>query len=224
VIRQSAPDLVVLQEATSPAAVAAIAGAAGFRHFGSRPRHSLAYLSREPVAVHTWHKPRASRHAFLELAPAGDPFRVFGVHLSAVHSAWTEERRLLELRRLLGSIQHAGRALHLLAGDFNTLAPGERLDTRLLPLRLRALVWLSGGRIRWRAIRRVLEAGYVDAFRAAHPHTPGPTFPTWAPHLRLDYTFVPAPFADRIRRCEVVAIAEAREASDHFPVLTEISE
>jgi endonuclease/exonuclease/phosphatase family metal-dependent hydrolase len=38
-------------------------------------------------------------------------------------------------------------------------------DVRMLPRRLRALVWLSGGHIRWRTIATVLSAGYVDSFR-----------------------------------------------------------
>ena len=51
--------------------------------------------------AHEWHRPRASRRAFLEIVPEGEPFRIFGVHLSAVHSNWTEQRRVRELRALL---------------------------------------------------------------------------------------------------------------------------
>ena len=52
-------------------------------------------------------------------------------------------------------------------------APGELLDFSKLPARLRALVWLSGGRVRWRTIQGVLDAGYVDAFRALQPDLVG---------------------------------------------------
>jgi exodeoxyribonuclease-3 len=223
VIAHAQADLILLQEATQPGVVARLASALGMRHHGSRAGNSLAFISRSAIAHHAWHRPRGSRHAFLEVVPEGDPCRVFGVHLSAVHSAWTEQRRVVELRALLASIARHQHGLHLLVGDFNTLAPGERLDTRVLPHRLRALVWLSGGRIRWRTIQRILDAGYADVFRTLHATTDsGLTFPTWQPHLRLDYAFLPAGFVARVVSCEVVRVPEAPEASDHFPLLTEV--
>ena len=106
----------------------------------------------------------------------------------------------------------------MLAGDFNTLAPGDVLDFRKLPARLRALVWLSGGRIRWRTIQTVLDAGYVDAFRRLHPDEPGLSFPAWDPHVRLDYVFASVGHADRIQECRVVTHQAAPLASDHFPL------
>jgi len=169
-----------------------------------------------------WHKPRVSRHAFLEVVPAGTSWRVFGVHLSAVHAAWTEQRRLFELRALLRTIAAHQHGPHVLAGDFNTLAPGELLDPRKLPARLRALVWLSGGRVRWKTIQAVLDAGYRDGFRQLHPDAVGSTFPTWDPHIRLDYLFVPAAYVDRVGECRVVAGPHAREASDHFPLVGDL--
>jgi exodeoxyribonuclease-3 len=222
VIRHAAADLVLLQEATRAASVARIASLAELPHYASREGNSLAFLSRVPLAHHEWHRPRGSRHAFLEVVPTGDPCRVFGVHLAAVHSAWTEQRRVLELRALLASIARHQHGLHVLAGDFNTLAPGARLDLGRLPHRLRALVWLSGGRIRWRTIQRILDAGYVDAFRQLHADDDGSTFPTWAPHLRLDYAFLPAAFASRVRSCEVIRIPDAAPASDHYPLALDV--
>jgi exodeoxyribonuclease-3 len=142
--------------------------------------------------------------------------------LSAVHAAWTERRRVRELRALLKSIERHQEGFHVLAGDFNTLAPGELLDFRQLPHRLRALVWLSGGAIRWRTIQIVLDARYVDGFRVHHPGVPGFTFPTWSPHVRLDYVFLPEPFADRLKSCEIVSGEDERHASDHMPLLAEI--
>lgn len=186
----------------------------------SRRGQSLAFLSRRPVRSFAWHRPRVSRHAFLEIELADD-VRVFGVHLSAVHAAWTERRRIAELRALLESIRRHQEGFHVLAGDFNTLAPGELLDLRKLPGRLRALVWLSGGRVRWRTIQIVLDGGYADGFRARHPADPGYTFPTWDPHVRLDFIFLPAPSLARLRSCEIVGGAEAATASDHLPLLAE---
>ena len=89
------------------------------------PRLSLGYMSRVPIAHHEWHRPRLSRHAFLEIVPEGMSFRVFGVHLSAVFAAWTERRRAVELRSLLNSIKRHQEGFHALVGDFNTVARGS---------------------------------------------------------------------------------------------------
>ena len=223
VITTAHPDIVVFQEATSPAVVERLARAAGFDHWGSRRGESLAYLSRLPLDHVAWRKPRVSRHAFIEIVPAGGAWRIVGVHLSAVHAAWTEHRRRYELRALLLAIQQHQHGPHVLVGDFNTVAPGEIVDFTKLPGRLRALVWLSGGRIRWKTIQGVLDAGYVDAFRQLQPELVGYTFPTWDPHVRLDYLFVPRPCIDRVSRCQVFSANEVRDASDHFPLIVELS-
>jgi endonuclease/exonuclease/phosphatase family metal-dependent hydrolase len=147
---------------------------------------------------------------------------VFGVHLSAVHAAWTERRRLFELRALLAAIGAHQHGPHVLVGDFNTVAPGEMFDFANLPARLRALVWLSGGRVRWRTIQAVLDSGYRDAFRQLHPDRVGYTFPSWSPHVRLDYLFVPESFLPAVTRCEVRDRPDLRDASDHLPILGEL--
>lgn len=224
VIEACRPDLVVFQEATDPDLLERVAARCGMAQCGARPKTSLGFMSRNACADHAWHRPRFSRHAFLEIHPPGVDFGIFGVHLSAVHAAWTERRRALELQSLLRSIRGYDRRFHLLVGDFNTLAPGELLEVRKLPHRLRALVWMSGGRIRWRTIQMVLNAGYADGYRTLHPGDPGLTFPVWAPHVRLDYVFLPATSRHRLVTCEVVRHDATRVASDHFPLLAEVSD
>ena len=223
VIRGAAPDVVILQEARKPAVVERLAHETGMAQWGSRDGQSLAFLSRQPVRHVAWYKPRISRHAFIEIVPHGVDWRVFGVHLSAVHAAWTERRRTFELRALLNAIKQHEHGRHVLVGDFNTVAPGEVFERRKLPPRLRALVWLSGGSIRWRTIQTVLDAGYRDAFRALHPDVVGNTFPTWDPHVRLDYLFVPSGLMSHVRLCAVSGSAPAREASDHLPLVAELA-
>jgi exodeoxyribonuclease-3 len=222
VIASCEPDLVLLQEATDRATVEEIADAAGMADARTSPRQSLGFLSRAPVLHAEWTRPRISRHAFIEVVPRGGALRIFGVHLSALHAAWTERRRVMELRALLASVRRHEPGFHALAGDFNTVAPGEPLEIRRLPPRLRPLVWLSGGRIRWRTVQTILNAGYVDAFRLTHPRDAGATLPTSGAHVRLDYVFVPEPFAPRVHACRVVHHPDARVASDHFPVLAEL--
>jgi exodeoxyribonuclease-3 len=218
VIASCAPDVVLLQEATRPDVVEQVARLTGMGQWRSYGKGSLAFLSRDPASFAARHRPRFSRHAFIEVATAGERARLFGVHLSAVHAAWTEQRRLFEVRALLRAIAQHQNGFHVLAGDFNTLAPEEHLDIRRLPARLRPFVWLSGGRIRWRVVQTVLDAGYVDVYRTQHALAPGHTMPSWDPHVRLDYVFVPRRFADRIEQCDVVVHPEASIASDHLPV------
>jgi endonuclease/exonuclease/phosphatase family metal-dependent hydrolase len=222
VIAAVSPDIVVLQEATTPAVVEKLAARTGMAQWASSRGESLGFLSRRKVRHFQWHHPRLSRHAFLEIEPGPGELRIFGVHLSALYSAWTEQHRVVELRALLANIARHQRGFHLLTGDFNTLAPGDLLDFRKLPNRLRALVWLSGGKIRWRTIQLVLDAGYVDSYRLGHQGISGFTFPSWAPHVRLDYVFTPAGFSKRIHSCEIVTHPAAPAASDHLPLLAEV--
>jgi endonuclease/exonuclease/phosphatase family metal-dependent hydrolase len=222
VIREAAPDLVVFQEATRPHVIERLAKETGMTAWGARPGHSLGFMSRVEISHHEWHWPAGARHRFLEIVPAGTEFRVFGMHLSAIHSNLTERRRIREIRALLKGIERHQEGFHVLVGDFNTLAPGELLDPRLLPARLRALVWLSGA-IQWETIQILLNANYVDGYRFLYPLEKGFTFPTRSPHLRLDYIFLPALFAARLKACEVIhGSAAAIQASDHFPLLAQL--
>jgi len=223
VINGCAPDLVLLQEATNAANIERLAAATGMADFRTFQRQSLGFMSRLPVAFCQWIRPRISRHAFVEVVPAGERVRIFGVHLSAVHAAWTEQRRVFELRALLRSVQQHRDRFHVLAGDFNTIAPGDPFKTAQLPMRLRPLMWLSGGSVRWRTIQTVIDAGYIDAFRSKHPNDPGLTLPTPEPHIRLDYVFVPKNEAGRVVSCDVVRDPAAIGASDHFPVVADLN-
>ena len=221
VIRAAAPDLVVFQEASDPRVVERVAELAGMPRWAARPAHSTGYLSRVRVEGHEWHHPPGARHAFLEVVLGGGA-RVFGLHLSARFSKWSERRRAREIGLLLEGIREHQHGPHVLVGDFNTLAPGEVLETRRMPAWIQALIWLSGRDIRRETIGRVLEAGYADAFRLLHPEDRGHTFPTWDPHVRLDYVFLPARDAHRLKSCDVMRLPEAVRASDHFPLRAEI--
>ena len=68
----------------------------------------------------------------------------------------------------------------VLVGDLNAMPPGEAPGQppadEIADVRAEALVPL-------------LVAGYVDCYRALHPASPGYTYPTDQPWLRLDYFF-----------------------------------
>ena len=222
VINACSPDLVVLQEATRPDIVERLAPACGMSSWGALRGHSTAYLSRVDVSAPIWHRVPFGRRKFIEITVRPWNMPVFGVHLSAIHSNITEGRRMVEARHILRHVAAKERGFHILTGDFNTLAPGERLNLDSLPLRLRMLTWMTGREIRWRTIQLMLDAGYMDAYRTLHPEGDAFTFPTWDPHVRLDYFFLPRPFAGRLTSCTIVRDAPGvREASDHFPLLAE---
>jgi exodeoxyribonuclease-3 len=223
VINACQPDLVLIQEATRPAIIAQIAADTGMTQWHAFRRQSLGFMSRKTVAHASWHRPRFSHHAFIDVLPADFPVRFFGVHLSAVHAAFTERRRVYELRALLRSIQEHQHGFHVLAGDFNTLAPGANLDIRRLPLRLRPFLWATGGRVKWQTVQTVLDAGYVDMFREKHPEDPGFTMPAASPHVRLDYAFVPQSFAAAVQACDIVRHPDGSAASDHFPLVVDLA-
>lgn len=130
---------------------------------------------------------------------------------------------MVEVEGLLRRMAPHRESFHLLAGDFNTLAEGAAFDARRLPARLRALYWLGGGKIRWRALRLMVDGGYADAYRALHEDD-GYTFPTSDPQIRLDYLFVPKERAAAVESCRVLYDAPgARDASDHFPLTAEVT-
>jgi endonuclease/exonuclease/phosphatase family metal-dependent hydrolase len=223
VIRGIAPDLVVFQEATDPRVIEGLAEVTGLSQWAARRAHSIAYISRLNVAYHEWHYPAGARHPFLEIVLAGSESRIFGLHLSARFSKWSERRRAHEIRALLKGIERHQHGFHVLVGDFNTLAPGELLDVRRMPAWIRALIWISGRDIQRETIQVMLDANYLDGYRFLYPADKGYTFPTWDPHLRLDYVFLPAPFANRLTACHVIKEPPAvAHASDHFPVLAHL--
>ncbi|MBV9957211.1 MAG: hypothetical protein JO360_02265, partial [Acidobacteria bacterium] len=161
VVRAVSPDLVVFQEATDPRVIERVADATGLTDWAARPKHSIAYISRIPIAHHAWHYPHGARHSFLEIAPAGYEARIFGLHLRARFSKWSESARAREIRALLEGIRQHQEGFHALVGDFNTLAPGEVLNTHQMPHWIRALVWLSGRDIKREAVGVMLAAGYA---------------------------------------------------------------
>jgi exodeoxyribonuclease III len=224
VIKACQPDVVILQEAVNPDLVKRLAALCGLAHSGALPEHSVGYLSRVEVTAARWHRvPFARRHYLeLNLAAPGYP-RIYGVHLAAIHSNVTERRRMYEITSVMSAIAAGERGFHLIVGDFNTLGPGESLDLRKLPLRLRALAWVTGRKIRWRTIQLMLDRGYIDVYRRLHPSGEAFTFPTWDPHVRLDYLFTPTEHAPRVTACDVMReIPQVRAASDHFPLLSVI--
>ena len=225
VIKTVAPDLVVFQEATHPSVIERLSEATQLPFWAAREKHSIGYISRTEVAYHEWHYPAGARHSFLEIVPELSDTRVFGLHLSARFSKWDERRRAREIRALLEGIKRHQDGFHVLVGDFNTLAPGEVLEIDRMPAWIKALIWISGRKLQRETIQLMLDAGYGDGYRMLHEEDKGYTFPTWDPHVRLDYLFVPQAFRERLAECDVIIEPQERirAASDHCPLLGVLS-
>lgn len=223
VIRSVTPDLVVFQEAIDPDVIKRLSLVTELPLWAARREHSIGYISRLQIAHHEWHYPADAKHSFMEIVLAGSESRIFGLHLSSMFSKWGERRRAREIRALLKSIERHQEGVHVLVGDFNTLAPAEALDVGRMPPWIRALVWLSGRDIQRETIRIMREANYVDGYRFLYPEEKGYTFPVWDPHLRLDYVFIPERFSERLISCQVInEPATVTAASDHFPLLARV--
>jgi exodeoxyribonuclease-3 len=226
VINNIAPEIVVFQEASDPRVIEYLSQACEMPFHAARAKSSVGFISRLKTEHHEWHHPRGAHHSFLEIQLAGDSgaeMRIFGLHLKARFSKWSERQRHHEIRSLLENIKRHQEGFHVIVGDFNTLAPNEVFNLHLMPLWIRALIWISGRDIRRDTIQTMLDAGYLDGFRHLYPNDIGYTFPVWQPHVRLDYIFVPAKYSTRLKACEVVKEpAIVTKASDHFPLLCNI--
>ena len=223
VIKHVDPDIVLLQEATRELGVKEIAELAAMPYWAARQSHSPAVVSRVEIEHYEWHHCRDMQRPFMEIKLAGTDLTLYNVHLRATHSNYTERGRMREVRALLGHLKEYERGFHVLAGDFNTLAPGELLNMDQLPMRYRILAMLLGGRVTYRTIQIMIDNGYIDCYRRLNMDH-GFTFPSWDPHVRLDYVFACREFADRIAGCNVVTdIREPTKATDHMPLVAEIA-
>lgn len=141
VIRASGADLVALQEAQRPDVLEALATRLGMHHTLAHVSSGwqVAALSRWPFEETRVHSGPGLPRALLEVvvAPSGGArLRLFVTHLSA---AFRQRRageglRLAELAGVLERMRAARETdePHVLAGDFNSLAPGERLRATMV--------------------------------------------------------------------------------------------
>jgi len=144
IIQSADPDVVGLVEAMNPHVVEALAERLGMQYYMSdNPRQQgdwqVALLSRLPIVrtgVHS--RPGILTEPLLEACVEeadGRELTVFVIHLAATfHRGWAGDGiRRREVREILRILQARQGTPHLLMGDFNALAPGDRLKaSRLL--------------------------------------------------------------------------------------------
>ncbi len=229
VIRSVAPDVVVVQEVLEVYHFRQIATALGMSPYLAQSQGWLplrvGLLSRFPVLdFHTlrlWPVWPSCLQATVQLEN-GHSLTIFGLHLAAYYPWFLEWWRAHQVRALLRHIRRTAPGWHLLAGDFNAIAPGDRASLGQAPLWVKAQVWFQLGYIpRW-TLRPLLDAGYIDCFRELHPEEDGFTLPAVHPQVRLDYVFAAPSLTEALRGCRVITLPKAvTSASDHLPVLTE---
>jgi endonuclease/exonuclease/phosphatase family metal-dependent hydrolase len=137
VIRDVGADLVGMQEVLRPDWVCTMAEALGMHYvIGTSPdRWHMALLSRYPIVETRSHTGPQFRRALLEAVvevPHAGTLRLFVTHLHAGFNAFRagESQRLREVSFVIERMRQArlrGEP-HLLLGDLNSLAPGERLE------------------------------------------------------------------------------------------------
>lgn len=233
VIEACRPDVVSLVEAEDGEVVETLAGRLGmdFVHAPAR-KHASALLSRWTIREsvnHSLLQPALSK-SLLEatvLDPAGGAW-VFGVvHLHAGALEADERKREEEVEAVLRAFasHRAAGTPHLLCGDFNANAPSQQIDPEQCKPKTLDAWRQNGGQLPRRVVQRLLDAGYVDALRAAlgpAADTLG-TFTTDFPGQRVDYAFTFGINPGRLRSAWVGQSDDARRASDHFPVGLEIA-
>jgi exonuclease III len=222
-------DVILLQEVADAEFVTRLAERMRYNFFVAKSNSwlTVALLARLPIRNASGFHPRILRHtclcATVEYAP-GKTLKLYGIHLAApAYTLPVEMYRLRELNSILDHIREARAERIILAGDLNSIAPGDAVDLSGVPLKVRAAVVLQGGLIARQVVRKLTKNRFTDCYRSLHPGTNGFTLPPAPPRVRLDYFFVNDALAPHLRACEVVETPrEVRHASDHLPVRMEL--
>jgi exonuclease III len=108
---------------------------------------------------------------------------------------------------------------HLIVGDLNTIAPGDRvLQAHNPPQMRRVMAWQFNIIFRL-ALPRLLRAGYVDCYRRCHPTEDGFTWMPGNLTTRYDYILADPAMAPTLCECDVIDDHPAlATASDHLPL------
>lgn len=224
ILRAIRPHAAILTEASDHDVVQTIGRNLDMQWFAAGgSKAQLALLSCLPIVSWDSYYPKWLGRPLLEATlqvSSRYSITIFGVHLQPHYFRWNEQRRVVELATCLQRINQRQAGPHLLVGDFNAIAPGDRVKQGGLPLKEKLMLGWEGGRIYHDAITSVLVRGYVDCFRTLHPTLDGYTLPVRAPNVRLDYIFADRLMYAYLQECFVVTSPAATlYASDHYPVL-----
>jgi len=219
-------DVVALTEADDPTVVATLAERLGMYHIwaeGSGDRH-IATLSRLPILAWQIYRRPPLTQAVLEtkLDLLSGPISIYNAHFLPTLLLPFEVRRWQAVGKLLEVIRTRQPGPHLILGDLNAIAPGDRVLQHNNPPRMQRIMALQLNIIFRLALPRLLKAGYVDCFRCLHPDDDGFTWMPGNRTTRYDYVLADSFMAARLQSCRVIDDIEAVcTASDHLPLLAE---
>lgn len=242
VVRESGADIIALNEVFHPAAkeptdqplLEAMAHHVGMAYVfgetlsfypeaGFPAPYGNALLTRYPILSAEAHLmvdlPGREQRGFLRAVldtDASSLLTIYVTHLDHRH----EDARLAQAKSMLGLIARFGDHPHVILGDLNALAPSDYADCpeKLTILEKSSREVESGGQV----VTQLLQAGYVDAYAAAG-HGPGETWSTENPRTRIDYAFLSPSLAMWLHRCQRWNTVLSQVASDHFPLLLELT-
>jgi exonuclease III len=228
VLQAVKPDVAVLQEVFHAGFVQGLASALKMDSFfaGGNRKRRVALLSRLPlISCQSYHRFPPIWHNIVEAEIEYQPNKrlwVFGIHPMANLSVICEFWRWWEARQIIGRVKPHTAEPCLVAGDFNAIAPNDRVVISEMPRWLKSTILTQGNRVYRFSIRKYLSAGLADCFRAVHPNDDGFTLPPPKPNSRLDYVLVNDALKSQLINCRVVREASAvLKASDHYPVVAE---
>jgi endonuclease/exonuclease/phosphatase family metal-dependent hydrolase len=231
VIEAQRPDVVVLVEADVLDVVERIARRLKMEFvLAEGKKHGGAILARGTILQSINH---SLLHEELEdcvleavVSVGGAEWNVTAVHLHPRAKLEDEAVRENEIGVILGVFakhRAAGRA-HLLAGDFNANSPIQEIVVDQCKPKTRDEIERNGGVLPRTALKKILDAGYIDTFHAVigeKARRVG-SFTTQYPGQRVDYIFSFGVDHKRIKEAWVEHDRLAQFASDHFPVVVAI--
>lgn len=155
------------------------------------------------------------------LLPSKKTFTVYSTHLDHTD----EEVRTLQLRAMrTWTIRDRSRP-HVVMGDFNAINPwdfADRADDYAKLAQHPKGSNLTNGEKGPLVIPQMEKAGYLDAYTRFS--TPGQdSFILAEDSIRIDYIFASKALADSVTSCKIWREPAGEEASDHRPVVAEIS-
>ena len=137
-----------------------------------------------------------------------------------------EEARLIQLRALRSWTVRDRNRPHIVMGDFNAVSPWDFAD---YPEQLERLAahpkgaHMAGYEKGPRVITQMEKAGYHDTLREWGQPQQSSFIPATDQPIRIDYIFVSQPLVPSVQSCTIWQEAPGKEASDHRPVLVELS-
>jgi endonuclease/exonuclease/phosphatase family metal-dependent hydrolase len=232
VILAQRPDVVVIVEADQLPVVERIATRLDmdFVHAPGR-QHAAAIMSRWPIQDSINHSAlRGHDFSFAEatIVASDGPWTIAAIHLSPHAREENEKTREKEIAIVLDrfSTHRRDRKRHILAGDFNANAPYQHIDIAKTKPRTQEDAKANGGVIPRRVVQTIIDAGYLDSLRAAHPDKleNSGSFTTQFPEQRVDYIFAFDVDNSRVKDAWIEHDRLAKYASDHYPVGAEFAD